>query len=71
MEQVHYRLTDSGLVRGDGNPLSSCQGDSSPSAINPNFAVEFKERDKIMMQNTEKPLLKRQKSLSEKKHKKK
>jgi len=38
--------------------------------IIPNFEVEFKESDKIMMQNTEKSLLKRQKCLSEKKRKK-
>ena len=37
---------------------------------NPNFVVEFKETDKIMMQNTEKPLLKKQEALSEKKHEK-
>jgi len=40
------------------------------SLINPNFAVEFKESDKRMMQNTEKPLLRKQEALSEKKHKK-
>ena len=38
--------------------------------ISLNFAVEFKESNKIMMQNTEKPLLKKQEALSEKKHKK-
>jgi len=39
--------------------------------IIPNLAVEFKESDKIMMQNTEKPLLKNQEALSEKKAQKK
>ncbi len=38
--------------------------------IIPNFEVEFKESDKIMMQNTEKPLLRKQEALSEKKDKK-
>jgi len=39
-------------------------------AIDPNLAVEFKESDKVMMQNTEKPLLNKQAALSEKRHKK-
>lgn len=38
--------------------------------IDPNVAVEFKESDKRMIQNTGKSLLKKQLALSENKHKK-
>jgi len=51
-----------------GLPKFACP--AVDSSIIPNFAVEFKESNKIMMQNTEKSLVKRKKFLSKKKHKK-